>query len=362
MTRRITPAVAAAFAAIYLIWGSTYLAIKFAIATLPPLTMMGIRSLAAGGLLYMWGRWRGGEPPRLADWKAAGLIGALLFLGAHGGLSWAEGRVPSGVAALFIATIPLWMTLIQASIEGAAVFTKRTVTGLAAGTLGIVVLVGRGPGTLWQGEPVDPLGAAVLILAALSWSVGTAMAQRRPRRTSLAVTSGSYLLAGGALLLAAGSLAGELRDLRVDAISPGSLAALGYLIGFGSVIAFGAYAWLIRRRSLAAVSTYAFVNPVVAVFLGWSLGGESLNPRVLVAAALVVAAVVAILSGRAAHREAGPSIPRTAETARAGRSYDAGRRLPGEASIHRASPRNGRQRDVWTPRAPLRIDDQPERR
>jgi drug/metabolite transporter (DMT)-like permease len=302
MTRRLTPGVVAAFAAIYLIWGSTYLGIKFAIATLPPLTMVAIRSFIAGAILYGWGRWRGAGPPSAAQWRSAGVVGALLFLGGHGGLAWAEQRVPSGVASLFIATLPLWMTLMQAQKDGVAVFTVRTLAGLTAGTLGILVLVG--PGTVLGSEPVDLLGATVLVLAALSWSVGSAVAQRSPRPASLGVTSGTYLLSGGVLLFMAGIVSGELRDFRPDAISFKSLAALGYLVAFGSVVAFGAYSWLIRRRSLAAVSTYAFVNPVVAVIVGWALGGESLNARVVAAATLVVAAVMLILSRRAAARDA----------------------------------------------------------
>ncbi len=302
MTRRLTPGVVAAFAAIYLIWGSTYLGIKFAIATLPPLTMMALRSFAAGVILYAWGRLRGAGPPAARQWLAGAVVGALLFLGGHGGLAWAQQRISSGVAALLIATLPLWMTLMQALSDGKTVLTIRTLAGLVSGTLGILVLVG--PGTLLGSEPVDLLGAVVLVLAALSWSVGTAVAQRSPRPASLGVTTGSYLLSGGVLLSLAGIVSGELGDLRPDEISFQSIAALGYLILFGSVVAFGAYTWLIRRRSLGAVSTYAFVNPVVAVFLGWALGGEPLSARVLGAATLVVAAVVLILSGRAAAREA----------------------------------------------------------
>lgn len=302
MTRRLTPGIVAAFAAIYLIWGSTYLGVKFAIATLPPLTMMALRSFSAGVILYAWGRWRGAGPPTATQWLAGALVGALLFLGGHGCLAWALQRVPSGVAALLIATLPVWMTLMQALSDGKANLTVRTFAGLASGTLGILVLVG--PGTLLGSEPVDLLGATVLVLAALSWSVGSAVAQRSPRPASLSVTTGSYLLSGSVLLFLAGSASGELGDLRPDEISFQSLAALGYLIAFGSVVAFGAYSWLIRRRSLGAVSTYAFVNPVVAVFLGWALGGESLNGRVLGAAILVVAAVVLILSGRAAAKDA----------------------------------------------------------
>lgn len=307
MTRRPTPADVAAFAAIYLIWGSTYLAIKFAIATLPPLTMMAIRSTAAGGILYAWGRWRGGRPPTVGHWGAGAVVGALLFLGGHGSLAWAEQRVPSGVASLFIATLPLWMTLVQALTEGVTVLTARTLAGLAAGMLGITLLLG--PGAFLGSEPVDPAGAAVLVLAALSWSVGSAIAQRSPRPASLSVTTATYLLSGGVLLIVAGAVSGELRALQPEAISLGSLAALGYLIAFGSVIAFGAYSWLIRHRSLAAVSTYAFVNPVVAVFLGWALGGEALNARVLAAAGFVVGAVMLILSARARTLAHAPTAP-----------------------------------------------------
>ncbi|NIN72228.1 MAG: EamA family transporter [Gemmatimonadetes bacterium] len=309
MTRRLTPRVVAAFAALYLIWGSTYLGIKFAIATLPPLTMVATRSIAAGAILYAWGRWRGAGPPTVAQWKASAMVGALLFLGGHGGLAWAQQRVPSGVASLFIATLPLWMTLIQALKDGVAVFTVSTLTGLAAGTLGILVLVG--PAALLGSEPLHLLGATVLVLAALSWSLGSAVAQRSPRPASLAVTSGSYLLSGGVLLFVVAIASGELRDLGLDTISLQSLAALGYLIAFGSVVAFGAYSWLIRHRSLAAVSTYAFVNPMVAVFLGWALGGESLNARVVAAATLVVAAVMLILSGGAAAGDADVPTART---------------------------------------------------
>lgn len=292
--RRRSPLVLAAFAAIYLIWGSTYLAIRIAIETVPPFTMMAVRSLAAGVILYGWGRWRGGASPTRGEWAGGVLVGAALFLVGHGGLAWAQQRVSSGVASLFMATVPLWMTLADAVADPAAGTGWRESAGVASGLAGILLLVG--PGDVFVGDPIDGMGAFVLLAAALSWSAGTALAKRLPRPSSLAVTTGTYLLGGGFLLLILGLSAGETTQLRMQTISAGSAASLAYLVVFGSVVAFGAYTWLLERVSLTAVSTCAFVNPVIAVFLGWRLADESIGPRVLVAAALAVAGVASILS------------------------------------------------------------------
>jgi drug/metabolite transporter (DMT)-like permease len=292
----VTPGVLAAFTAIYLIWGSTYLAIKTAIVTIPPFTMTATRSLLAGAVLYSWGRWRGAPPPRAIHWLGGSLVGGCMFLGGHGGLGWAETRVPSGVASLFIATIPLWMTLIEVISDGRPRRPARTALGLATGLGGIFLLVG--PTTFLAGDQTDPLGAMVLVFAALSWSVGSAVARRVSHPDSVPVATGTYLLSGGLLVGLCGMALGELRDFDPAGVTRVSLGALAYLVVCGSVVTFGAYSWLLRRASLAAVSTYAFVNPVVAVGLGWAIGGETLSPRVIVAAALVLAAVVLILTGR----------------------------------------------------------------
>jgi drug/metabolite transporter (DMT)-like permease len=308
----IDPHVVGAFAAVYLVWGSTYLAIKVAITSLPPFTMVAMRSFVAGAVLYAWGRWRGAAPPTAAEWRHGVLVGALLFGVGHGGLGWAEQRVPSGVASLFIATLPVWMTLLQGFTDRATAISARTLLGVIGGSLGMLVLVG--PRAFLGGDPIDPVGAAVLVLAALAWSVGSAVARRRRPTTSLTVGTGSYLLAGGALLGVLALVSGETRRLDLAAVTSSSVVALGYLIVFGSVVTFGAYSWLLRRQPLSIVSTYAFVNPIVALFVGWALGGEILNARILTAAVFVVAAVVLILTG-AAERPA--PAPTTAPPTRA---------------------------------------------
>jgi drug/metabolite transporter (DMT)-like permease len=300
----LDPRVAVAFAAIYLVWGSTYFAIKLAIASLPPFTMVAIRSFVAGVVLYAWGRWRGSSPPTSADWRHGALVGALLFLGGHGGLAWAEQRVPSGVAALFIATLPVWMTLLQGITDRGQTVSGRTLFGVMGGLLGMLVLVG--PRAFLGGDPIDSSCGAVLVLSALAWAAGSAVARRRSSVTSLAVTTGTYLLSGGALLSVLALLSGEVRRVDLAAVTASSLAALGHLIVFGSVITFGAYSWLLRRKPLSVVSTYAFVNPIVALLVGWAFGGEILNVRILTAAAFVVGAVALILTGAERRAAAAP--------------------------------------------------------
>jgi drug/metabolite transporter (DMT)-like permease len=283
-----------AFGAIYFIWGSTYLAVRFAVETMPPLTMVAARSLTAGAILYLWARLRYGARPTLQHWKSAALVGALLFVGGHGGLSWAQQRVPSGVAALFIGTIPVWMTLIQAVTGGASSIGPRTVAGILAGSAAVWLLAG--PQELLGSEPADAVGSIVLMLAALSWSLGSRVSQLSARPNSVTLVTGMYLLAGGFLSFLAAAVGGELEAVRIDLISARSAVALGYLIVFGSLVAFAAYTWLLGRTTLGALSTYAFVNPVVALLIGYMLGGEPLNARVLAAAALVVLGVVLILT------------------------------------------------------------------
>lgn len=286
--------VVTAFAAIYLIWGSTYLAVRFAVETLPPFTMMGVRSLVAGLALFAWSARRGGGRPSRREWRNAFVIGAFLFLVGHGGLAWAQQRVPSGIASLIIATIPIWMTLIQARTEGTGSVGLRTIAGLAGGSVGVLLLAG--PGGFLGGDSVDPAGTVVLLVAALSWSAGSALAQKEPSARPLSATTGMYLIAGGILLLALSLLTGEPAVLTTGSISLRSVFSLTYLIVFGSVIAFAAYGWLLRHASLSSVSTYAWVNPVVALFVGWTWAGESLNGRVVAAALLVLTSVVLTLS------------------------------------------------------------------
>lgn len=298
---------ASAFAAIYIIWGSTYLAIRWAIETLPPFLMAGTRFLVAGVLLYLWARWRGAAGPAPVHWKSAAIIGGLLLLGGNGGVSWAEQRVPSGLAALMIATVPIWMVLLDWLRPGGMRPRGQVFIGLAAGLVGMALLVG--PGEITGESHVDRLGATVLILAALSWSIGSIYSRSVLLPSSPLMATATEMLAGGLLLWAAGLVAGEGSRLHISGVSLLSLVSLGYLIFFGSIIAFSAYIWLLQVTTPARASTYAFVNPVVALFLGWLLAGEPLTFRTVIAAAIIVLAVMLITTARRAQPlpEAKPS-------------------------------------------------------
>ena len=288
--------VVAAFAAVYVVWGSTYLAILFAIETIPPFLMAGARFLASGAALYAWTRLRGGPRPTRANWRAATVVGAFLLVGGNGGVVWAEQRVPSGLAALLVATMPLWMVLLDWWRGGGVRPTGRTWAGIAVGFLGLGILVG--PAELLGGGAADPLGAAVLLLASVLWAVGSVYSRRAALPESPFQATAMEMLAGGALLVLVGSAAGEWGRLDPAAVSGRSLAALAYLVVFGSCVGFTAYIWLLRHVEVAKVSTYAYVNPVVAVFLGWLLAGEPVTARTLAAAAVIVVAVAFITSSK----------------------------------------------------------------
>ena len=300
--------VIAAFAAVYLIWGSTYLAIRFAIETIPPFAMAGIRFLIAGGALYAWLRMRGAERPTLAHWRSAAIVGALLLLGGNGAVVWAEQRVASGHASLLVATEPLWIVLLEwlgprGSRPSAWVFT-----GVALGLAGIALLVG--PGTFAGGEPVDHIGAGVLVFASLSWAIGSLYSRKAKVPSSPLLGTAMQLLIGGVLLIVLATFTGEWSAIAPSAISLKSLGGLLYLVIFGSLVGFSCYIWLLRVSTPSRVSTYAYVNPVVAGVLGWAFAGEPLTMRTLLAAAVIVGAVALITLG---HRESrgvqGPQWP-----------------------------------------------------
>ncbi len=289
--------VIAALATLYLVWGSTYLAIRFAIETLPPFLMAGARFLSAGVLLYAWARWRGAPRPAAREWGGATLIGGLLLLGGNGGVVWAEQRVPSGLAALLVATVPLWMVLLESLMRDGRRPAPQVWLGIGLGLAGVLLLVG--PGEIAGGRAIDPWGAGVLILASLSWAYGSLVSRRMALPSSPLLATAMEMLGGGVLLAAAGTAAGEWGQLDPGAVTLRSATSLAYLSLFGSIVAFSAYIWLLRVASPALVSTYAFVNPVVAVLLGWAFAGEPLNARTLAAAGIIVAGVVVITtSGR----------------------------------------------------------------
>jgi drug/metabolite transporter (DMT)-like permease len=289
-----TSRVVLAFLAVYVIWGSTYLAIRIAIESLPPLLMAGVRFIVAGGILYLWARARGVPAPRRVQWRSAAVIGGFLLLGGNGGVVWAEQRVPSGLTALLIAAVPLWMSLLAWLRGMAGRPTGRIGAGLLLGMLGVGLLVGlrtpEGTGN------VDPTGAVVLVLASLSWAWGSLSSRRADLPSSPFLATAMEMLCGGVLLLLAGLARGEAAGLDLGAITPRSVLALVYLLVFGAIVAFTAYIYLLGATTPARVSTYAFVNPVVAVFLGWLVAGEPLSARTLVAAAVILTGVVLIVT------------------------------------------------------------------
>lgn len=292
MNRPPTAKIAAAFAAVYLVWGSTYLAILFAIETLPPFMMAGVRFLVAGAILFGVSAARWKQPPNRPQWRAAVIIGALLLLGGNGAVVWAEQTVPSGVAALMIAITPAWMVLLDWLWQRSVRPGRRTVLGLVLGFGGIALLMG--PAAIAGAGAVPLLGAVVLMAGSLSWSIGSLYSRRAPTAPDPLLGTGMQMLAGGALLLLLGLLTGEAGRFDAGDVSLRSLLALVYLIVFGSIVAYTAYVWLLRVVSAARVATYAYVNPLVAVLLGWALAGEALTLRMGLAAVVIVLGVALI--------------------------------------------------------------------
>jgi drug/metabolite transporter (DMT)-like permease len=283
-----------AFLLIYVVWGSNFLAIRYAIETIPPFLLMGVRSLLAGFCLYLWARFRSDERPTLAHWRAAAIVGVMLFLGCHGLLAWAQGRVPSGVAALGMATLPLWMTLLDWLWAGAPRPGVPVWLGLGLGLLGLSVLVGPGS---WGGA-VDLTGLLALQASGFAWALGSVKARRSRLPTSVVLSTGMQLVAGGAALTLVSVLSGEAMGFDPGTVSMRSLMGFAYMVVGASILAFTAYVWLLRVSTPSRVASYAFVNPLVAVVLGSSVGGEPLTGRTALAAVLILAAVAAILSGR----------------------------------------------------------------
>jgi len=299
-----------AFAAVYVIWGSTYLAIRFAIETLPPFLMAGARFLVAGAILYGWARLRGHAAPSRVQWRAALIVGGLLLAGGNGSVVWAEQRVASGLAALLVSTVPLWVVVLEwlgpPSVRGGRP-GRPVVLGVAGGLLGVALLVG--PGELAGGGDVDLLGSLALVGASLSWAFGSLLSRRLPLPVSPLLSTAMEMLCGGVLLLAAGVATGEPTQLGAVPISGRSLLALVYLVVFGSLVAFTAYVFLLRHVATSKVATYAYVNPVVALVLGWALAGEELSGRTLLAAVVILGSVVLITRFRrpAAEERAEPA-------------------------------------------------------
>ena len=293
--------IAAAFATVYLMWGGTFLAIRYAVADIPPLLTMVLRYIAAAALLFAWIGWRGSlQRPTRNQWLTTGVAGAFLFLGCHGLLAWAEQRVSSGEAALFMTAIPLWLIALESLLDRRAP-SARVILALVLGVAGVAVLTwGEG----WSGGLSD---RAVLVVSAFFWAVGTVIIRRGGTPLPTAQSTAMQLGFGAAALLAASLAVGELKGWTPLDITPRAALSLAFLVVGGTVLGFGAYTWLLRVTSAAAASTYAFVNPVVALLLAWMVGDGELSARTGLAAALVVGAVVfsrePVLSGHRTERE-----------------------------------------------------------
>jgi drug/metabolite transporter (DMT)-like permease len=293
-----------AFACIYLIWGSTFLGIRIAIETIPSLLMAGIRFLIAGSLLYAWVIFRGeARRPSPEQWRAAALLGVLFFVGGNGGVSWAEQRVASGLAALITATIPLWIVMIQ-WVRGEKP-TSRVILGVLAGFGGVALLVGgRGPGV-----GIDPKGLLVLLIAEFCWAYGSVISRKLPHPGSHLQSGAMQMLMGGVALCGAGLLTGEGARFHPSAISIRSGVAVAYLVIAGSIVAFSAYNWLLHASTPSRVGTYAFVNPPIAVLLGWAFAGEPVGPYTVVAGVFILTGVILIVTSPSRIEGAKPNAP-----------------------------------------------------
>jgi drug/metabolite transporter (DMT)-like permease len=281
-----------AFAIIYFVWGSTFLAIRVGVREVPPFLLAAMRFVAAGIVLYIWMRARGTPAPTRREWVSASLLAVLIFVGDYGLVFWAEQRVPSGITAVMMATIPVFMALAEILFLRTQRLTLRLGFALLVGIGGVAVLVCRSAGF---GEgPIDTSGAIALVVAAMSWSLGSVLTRKLPLPASKPMSSAAQMLAGGFLLTLTAAMLGEFPGFHVQAVSLGAWLALFYLIVAGSIIAFTAYVWLIHHESPTKVGTYAYVNPVVAVFLGHFLGGEGLGARTVVGTALVLVSVIVI--------------------------------------------------------------------
>lgn len=295
----------AAFAAVYLIWGSTYLGIRFAIESIPPLLMAGSRFVLAGSVFLLLGRAQGMQPPTRREWRSAALVGLLLVGVGNGGVSWAEQTVPTSTAALVASAIPLWMTLIDWARPGGVRPSASTIGGIVLATVGLLVLIGFDGGGAALVRP--DAGMVVLVLATVGWAFGSVVASHLPLPNSPIVATGAQMTVGGGVLLVAGVLAGEVSSFDAGGITKKSLMAWGYLVVFGSWIGFTAYIWLLRNTTPARVSTYAFVNPVVAVILGVWLASEVLDGRSLLAMAIILTGVAITVMNFDRRRPAGRS-------------------------------------------------------
>jgi drug/metabolite transporter (DMT)-like permease len=299
-------AIIAAFAAIYVIWGSTYLALALALQSLPPFLLMAVRCLVGGAVLYGYARLTGADPPTAKPCMAAVACGMLFFVGGHGVLAYAQQHVPTGVAAVLLATIPLWITLLQAVLPGGERPTLKRLAFLAPGLAGVALIAWREAAI--GASALHLVDLLLLLGASASWALGTVISERQSGSAPPAILSGLELLAGGVVLTAVGIARGELSTFDIEQLSMTSAVGWAYLTIAGTIIAFASYIWLLQRVSPPVVATYTFVNPIIAVLLGWAFLGEKPTLWMIGGAVLVIASVAGLLlsgHGQPAHRPAG---------------------------------------------------------
>jgi drug/metabolite transporter (DMT)-like permease len=282
--------VAIAFFAVYVCWGMTYLAMRVAVADIPPHLLSGSRFVFAGLVLYVWARLRGDAPPSARQWRAALVIGGFLLLGGNASVAWAEERVPSGLAAVLIAVAPIWMVGLEWA-HGGTRPSKRVIAGLLLGLAGVGLLVSSRASV---GSRVDPRGALILILASASWAWGSVISKSAPLPESKFLATGMEMIGGGLLLLLTAGITGQFAQFEPEQLSGTAALAWGYLVVFGSLVGFTAYIWLLGATSIAKAGTYAYVNPVVAVFLGWLILHEQVTSRMLLAAVVILLGVALV--------------------------------------------------------------------
>jgi len=296
-----------AFGVVYVFWGSTYLAMRIGIESFPPLLLPGSRHLLVGVILYPVLRWKTGERPTLAQWKTAAITGTLLLFFGNGGVCYAEQTVPSGIAALLVATVALWMVIVDWLRPGGVRPGARVIAGIILGFLGLALLVG--PAHLGGAGRVNLTGAGVLMVAAFAWACGSVFSKHGALPHSPMLGVAMQGLAGGTVLWVVGLLSGEGRSLHWAAISARSWLALAYLVVFGSVLGFTAYLYILKKSTAARVGTYALVNPVVALVLGWLFAKETVSLRTLAAAAIILSSVFLVITAPARMAKPEPLIP-----------------------------------------------------
>lgn len=280
------------FAAIYFLWGASFLAIRVIVATVPPILAAGFRFLSAGVILFAWSQLRGHSSPKLREWRSALLLGVVMFACNYGPLFWAEQRVPSGVAAIISALIPVWIAIFEWTRSGSGIPGKLMI-GIACGLAGVIVL-SLAPGSL-HGQRMDLGGVVALLVGTLAWSLGTVWSRRLPLPKSKPTSAGIQMMLGGATLTIVSVLSGDAHRFSPAEVNLRVALSMAYLVIAASIVAFTAYIWLLGHEPATHVASYAYVNPVIAVLLGWSIAGEKLSIQIVSGMVFVVIGVIAVL-------------------------------------------------------------------